>query len=71
MINLEAIKSRCINIRTTELNIYDKEIFIKKYIDKNNIKIDTELLTKIIKENEINLIIEKLTTNYKILIMCF
>lgn len=63
--HLEAIKSRCINIRIPELNIYDKEIFIKKYIDKNNIKIDNDLLTKIIKENDINLIKKKLTTNYK------
>ena len=34
---IEAIRSRCFCIRLSEINIYDKEIFINKLIKENNI----------------------------------
>ena len=48
----EAIRSRFISIRLSLLNKIDKELFIKKYIDSNNIKICNKKLTLFFVENK-------------------
>ena len=62
----EAIKSRFICIRLPLMNIIDKEIFLKKYIDKNNIKIEKVKLDKLIQNyNDIDFTIKILDNDFK------
>ena len=48
------------------MNIIDKEIFLKKYIDKNNIKIEKSKLDKLIHNyNDMDFIIKILDNDFK------
>ena len=60
---MEAIKSRCVNIRIPCPNIYDKEIIIKEFIKKENIicNIDDYLFI----DCDIEMIKKKILTKYK------
>ena len=60
--HLEAIKSRCINIRLPSPNIYDKEIIIKDFIRKEKITCD---IHKYLQYYDIETIKKKLLINYK------
>jgi len=61
--HLEAIKSRCINIRIPCPNIYDKEIIIKEFIKKE--KITCKIEDYLYLEVDIDLIKKKILTNFK------
>ncbi len=60
--HLEAIKSRCINIRLPSLNIYDKEIIIKDFMKSKKISCDID---KYLYQYDIETIKKKLLVNYK------
>lgn len=61
--HLEAIKSRCVNIRIPCLNIYDKEIIIKEFIKKENIKCNID--DYLFNDCDIEMIKKKILINYK------